>query len=69
MIFAIESVDQDKHAELIDQMFRMRAEVFSGRLDWEVSLENGREIDRFDTEDTLYLLSLDEQSGQLRGAI
>ncbi len=50
-------------------MFRMRAEVFSGRLDWEVSLENGREIDSFDTEDTLYLLTLDEQSGQLRGAV
>lgn len=69
MIFAIESVDQDKHAELIDQMFRMRAEVFSGRLGWEVHVKNGREIDRFDAEDPLYLLSLDEHSGQLRGAV
>ena len=69
MIFAIESVDQDKHPELIDQMFRMRAEVFSGRHGWDVSVENGREIDRFDKEDPLYLLSLHEQSGQLRGAV
>ncbi|MCY0151054.1 hypothetical protein OEG86_00805 [Hoeflea alexandrii] len=50
-------------------MFRMRAEVFSGRLGWDVKVENGREIDRFDAEDPLYLLSLDERSGQLRGAV
>ena len=69
MIFTIESVDQHEYPELIDQMFRMRAEVFSGRLGWDVSVENGREIDGFDAEDPLYLLSLDEQSGQLRGAV
>ena len=69
MIFAIESVDQYKHPRLIDEMFRMRAEVFSGRLGWDVTVENGREIDRFDAEDPLYLLSLDEMSGQLRGAV
>lgn len=69
MIFAIESADQDKYPELFDEMFRMRAEVFSGRLGWDVKVENGREIDRFDAEDPLYLLSLDEGSGQLRGAV
>lgn len=69
MIFTVESVDQGNYVELIDEMFRMRAEVFSGRLGWDVRVENGREIDRFDAEDPLYLLSLDEQSGQLRGAV
>ena len=39
-------------------MFRMRAEVFSDRLSWDVTVQNGREIDRFDAEDPLYLLSL-----------
>ena len=69
MIFTIESADQDKYPDLFDEMFRMRAEVFSGRLGWNVKVENGREIDRFDAEDPLYLLSLDERSGQLRGAV
>lgn len=69
MIFTIESADQDKYPELFDEMFRMRAEVFSGRLGWDVKVENGREIDRFDAEDPLYLLSLDERSGKLRGAV
>ncbi|MCB1469044.1 MAG: hypothetical protein KDK08_18320 [Rhizobiaceae bacterium] len=50
-------------------MFRMRAEVFSDRLSWDVTVQNGREIDRFDAEDPLYLLSLDDRSGQLRGAV
>jgi len=69
MIFTIESADQDKYPELFDEMFRMRAEVFSGRLGWDVKVHNGREIDRFDADDPLYLLSLDERSGQLRGAV
>jgi acyl homoserine lactone synthase len=69
MIFAIESADQDKYPGLFDEMFRMRAEVFSARLGWDVTVDNGREIDRFDAEDPLYLLSLDERSGQLRGAV
>ena len=69
MIFTIESADQDKYPDLFDAMFRMRAEVFSGRLGWDVTVENGREIDRFDSETPLYLLSLDERSGQLRGAV
>lgn len=69
MIFTIESNDQHKYPELIEEMFRMRAEVFSSRLAWEVIVENGREVDRFDNEDPLYLLSIDERSGQLRGAV
>lgn len=69
MIVAIESADQHMYPDLFDEMFRMRAEVFSARLGWDVTVNNGREIDRFDAEDPLYLLSLDERSGQLRGAV
>ena len=69
MIITIDSFNKDKHSELIDEMLCMRAEVFSGRLGWDVTVDNGREIDCFDSEDPLYLLSLDERSGQLRGAV
>lgn len=69
MIFTVESVDQGKYPELIDEMFRMRAEVFHGRLGWDVKVENGREIDIFDAEDPLYLLALSEKSGELQGAV
>lgn len=69
MILTIESPERQSHANLIDKMFRMRAEVFSGRLGWEVEVKDGREIDRFDDEDPLYLLSVHEATGTLQGAV
>lgn len=69
MISIVEGVDRHHHPELIDEMFQMRAEVFSGRLGWDVSVVDGREVDRFDSEDPLYLLALDERTGELQGAV
>ena len=69
MIKIIEGVDRDRHPTLIDEMFRMRAAVFAGRLEWDVTVTNGWEVDCFDAEDPLYLLSVDEGTGVLRGAV
>lgn len=69
MITIIEGVDRDRHPTLIDAMFRMRAAVFADRLEWDVAVTNGWEIDRFDAEDPLYLLSVDERTGALLGAV
>lgn len=68
MIRIIERVDSNRHPQLMDKMFRMRAEVFSDRLGWEVNVIDGREIDRFDDADPLYLLSVDH-AGLLQGAV
>lgn len=69
MITVIEGVDRDRHPALIDAMFRMRAAVFAERLEWDVTVTDGWEIDRFDAEDPLYLLSVDEHTGALQGAV
>lgn len=69
MITVIEGVDRDRHPILIDAMFRMRAAVFADRLEWDVAVTDGWEIDRFDAEDPLYLLSVDERTGTLQGAV
>jgi len=69
MITVIEGVDRDRHPALIEAMFRMRAAVFAERLEWDVTVTNGLEIDRFDAEDPLYLLSVDERTGALQGAV
>ncbi len=69
MITVIEGVDRDRHPILIDAMFRMRAAVFAHRLEWDVAVTDGWEIDRFDAEDPLYLLSVDEHTGALQGAV
>lgn len=69
MILAVEGIDRYHHAELFDEMFRMRAAVFAHRLGWDVSVIDGLEVDRFDAEDPLYLFSLDATSGALKGAV
>lgn len=69
MIRIVEGIERSLHTEHMDEMFRMRAQVFSGRLGWEVSVTGGQEIDRFDAEDPLYLLSVNERTGALQGAV
>lgn len=50
-------------------MHRIRAQVFAERLRWDVTVEDGLEIDRFDDLDPLYLLSVDERTGAVRGSL
>lgn len=69
MITVVEGVDRDDYPDLIDQMFRMRAVVFGERLRWDVRIVDGREMDVFDDEDPVYVLSVDEGNGLLRGAV
>lgn len=69
MILAIEGVDRHAHDALFDQMFKMRAAVFAERLGWEVTVVDGREVDRFDAEDPLYLFAVDELTRELKGAV
>lgn len=69
MILAIEGVDRHSQPDLFEQMFRMRAAVFSERLGWEVTVVDGKEVDRFDAEDPLYLLCVDEVTLELKGAV
>ncbi|WP_344021017.1 acyl-homoserine-lactone synthase [Streptomyces luteireticuli] len=42
---------------LLEQMFRLRYEVFHQRLGWEVSGEGGLERDRFDELDPVYVIA------------
>lgn len=69
MITIVEGADRDHYPTLLNEMFRMRAAVFADRLEWDVTITDGREIDRFDAEDPLYLLSLDDRTGTLQGAV
>lgn len=69
MILAIEGVDRHLRPDLFEQMFRMRAAVFADRLGWDVTVVDGREVDRFDAEDPLYLLCINEVTEELRGAV
>ena len=53
----------------VDAMFRNRAETFSDRLGWEVVVKDGRERDRFDDANPLYLVSVDPDTEEYWGSL
>ncbi|WP_417623466.1 acyl-homoserine-lactone synthase [Paremcibacter congregatus] len=45
----------------MDQMFRLRHQVFVDEMGWDLPMARaGREVDQYDTEDTVYILSLNQ---------
>ena len=48
---------------LVDEMHRLRAKVFRGRLGWNVECHDGREFDQFDNYSPTYILVVDERAG------
>ncbi len=61
MILVIDGLNQDRFADVLDEMFQLRARVFGDRLGWEVHIENGREFDQFDDLNPAYVVGLDEE--------
>ncbi|HEX8047384.1 acyl-homoserine-lactone synthase [Rhizobium sp.] len=69
MIELLDSADRTLRPEIFEEMFRARAAVFRDRLGWDVRVQNGLEIDRYDEqEDPIYLVSLDD-AGRLAGSL
>jgi acyl homoserine lactone synthase len=58
---------RERHPQLIDQMHRLRRNVFHERLKWQVNVINSWEIDGYDALDPLYVLSLDENERVIGG--
>ncbi|NJL73221.1 MAG: GNAT family N-acetyltransferase [Candidatus Competibacteraceae bacterium] len=59
---AIEPEAYDNFAGLLDAMHRLRARVFQDRLNWDVTVTDGREADSFDSCNPTYILALSEQN-------
>lgn len=53
--------------DLVRKMYLLRAEIFNGRNQWGLPLSEGREIDEFDTLNTVYVICEDRYSGQVIG--
>lgn len=68
MIVLIGGENKSKHTNLIDQMHRLRKEIFHDQLHWNVTVSGDWEIDHYDALHPLYVLSLDEAGG-VRGAL
>ncbi|WP_417461150.1 acyl-homoserine-lactone synthase [Kordiimonas sp.] len=68
MIEIITLSNRQAYAPQLDQMFRQRHAVFVEQLNWVLpEVFDGREVDAFDTEETVYLLSLDD-AGNVQGS-
>ena len=50
-----------RNSEMALGMHRLRRRVFRDRLDWEVSVSDGLEVDQYDALSPTYLLGLDRQ--------
>ena len=61
MIIVVEKNSYQANADLLQQMFRLRARIFYDRLKWDVSVVNGLERDKFDEHDPLYIISIDNE--------
>jgi acyl homoserine lactone synthase len=60
MILVIDALNQNRFADVLDEMFQLRARVFGDRLGWQVRIEDGREWDDFDDLNPAYLVGLDD---------
>lgn len=69
MILLINSKNCHLYTDLLDDMFRVRADVFKKRLNWDVTVENDREIDVFDRADVTYVVSVSEMTGAFQGSV
>jgi len=69
MIVVLEHYNAHKYPHLIDEMFRLRARVFHDRLNWHVKVTDGRERDRYDDEQPVYIIYCDDQAREVKGSL
>jgi N-acyl-L-homoserine lactone synthetase len=69
MLKLIEGSNASRFPIEIDAMFRNRAQIFSERLGWRVSVKNGYEHDVFDRENPLYIVSVDPKTNEYWGSV
>ncbi|RWB51880.1 MAG: GNAT family N-acetyltransferase [Mesorhizobium sp.] len=57
-----------RHPSFLKQIYRLRAAVFGGRLEWDVSIANGEDRDQYDDLNPTYVLAITD-SGQVAGCV
>lgn len=69
MIILINNQNRHLYSDLIDDMFKVRADVFHKRLNWDVIVRDDREIDIFDSLDPTYVVSVCDEAGAFQGSV
>jgi len=60
MIIVIDALNKKRFEGVLEDVYRLRARVFKDRLNWDVNVQDGQEIDEFDGLDPAYIVSLDD---------
>jgi len=69
MIVVLEQHNAHEYQHLIDEMFRLRARIFRDRLNWDVEVWEGKERDRYDDEQPVYIIHCDDMGRQVKGSL
>jgi len=56
--FAIPAANYKLDSDLIDSMHQLRARIFRDRLEWDVTVQQGREVDEFDSCLPTYIVAV-----------
>ena len=68
MMLMITPERRREFATQLDEMYRLRYRVFKNRLDWNVDVSDGKEIDAFDNLAPIYLLQCGDR-GHIQGCV
>ena len=60
MIVVVERSNTHRHRDLLEKMFRQRAQFFHDRLKWDVRVVDGQERDRYDDQSPVYIIYTDD---------
>lgn len=69
MFVTIEAHEYHKYPTLMDRMFKLRKEVFSDQLGWDVSVDGDYERDIYDQKMPAYLVWCDDDRKELYGSM
>lgn len=69
MIVLITPENQHFHKKMVDEMHRLRHEIFCHRLGWDLKNINQREIDQFDHNQAYYLVAQDPETSKVIGCL
>jgi len=69
MVVVLEQHSAHKYQHLIDEMFRLRARIFRDRLNWDVEVTDGKERDRYDDEQPVYIIHSNDAARVVKGSL
>jgi N-acyl-L-homoserine lactone synthetase len=69
MIVVVEKYNAHKYSHLIEKMYRLRAHVFHDRLGWDVQVVDGKERDKYDDGEPVYVIHTDDKAREVKGSL